>query len=399
MENINRLKIGIFLDSFYPYIDGVVLVVDNLAKMLSKYNDVTVVVPYTKSSDEDFTRSYKVIRIASYSIPFTEYRLGKPKIKFSREYKLLIKENFDIIHIHSPFTMGKLGLKIAKDLNIPCIATMHTRFDFEIKKIVKDKLITNEILKKIIKVYNKCDKCIAVNGAMIKVFKDYGYKYEPVVIYNGTDLLPLKEKEKNIQNINKLYDLREDDKVLLFVGRITSIKNIFFILESLKLLKEDGFKFKMLYVGCGPDEKKLKLKIKEYGMYDCVYMTGKITNRVILSSIYARSDLFLFPSLFDASSLVQIEAAVNETPGLFIEGSVTSDTIINNVSGFTCKLDEKEYKNKIKEIMENKKLLNKVSKNVQRMLGKHWSEIARETYQLYLKEIDNFNQEHNGIQK
>ena len=223
---------------------------------------------------------------------------------------------------------------------------------------------------------------------MVRVFKEYGYKYEPVVIYNGTDLLPLKEKEKNIARVNKLYDIDKNDIVFLFVGRLTDIKNIFFILDSLKLLKDDGVKFKMLYVGTGPDENKLKSEIAKYDMQDSVILTGRLTDRILLSSIYARADLFLFPSLFDASSLVQIEAAINETPGLFIEGSVTSDTVINDVSGFTSKLDKVEYKNRIKEIINDKKLLKKVSINARKMLGKNWKEIADETYDLYISEIN-----------
>ena len=347
MENGRRLKIGIFMDNFYPTIDGVVMVIDNLAKMLSKFNDVTVVVPFTSSYDEDYTRPYKVIRIKSLPIPFSEYRVGRFKTRYSRDYRKLLKENFDIIHIHSPFTIGYLGLRIARKLNIPCISTMHTRFDFEIRKLINNDLVVDRVIKKIIKIYNSCDNSIAVNNAMVKVFQDYGYKKTPVVIYNGTDLLPLKEKEKNIKMVNKLYDLDDKIPVLLFVGRITEIKNIFFILDSLKLLKEDNFEFKMIYVGSGVDEKRLKSRIKEYNMESDVILTGRITDRVLLSSIYARADLFLFPSLFDASSIVQIEASVNETPGLFIEGSVTADTITNNVNGFTTILDKHVYKDKI----------------------------------------------------
>lgn len=375
------------MDSFYPAIDGVVLVVDNLARELSKFNDVTVVIPYTESYIDDDKRPYKVIRVHSISIPSTEYHLGIIQTKMSKCYHKLLKESFDIIHIHSPFTIGRLGLKVAKKLGIPRVATMHTRFDFELRKIISNEKIINKIIKIYIKIYNKCTRCIAVNHAMIKVFKDYGYKYEPIVIYNGTDLLPLEDKEENIQEINNLYKLKKDDIVLLFVGRITEIKNIFFILDALKLLQEDDFKFKMLFVGTGPDEKKLKEKIKEYRMEDKVIMTGKIEDRKKISSIYLRAQLFLFPSLFDASSLVQIEAAVNETPGLFIEGSVTADTIINNISGFTSKYDVEEYKNRIKEILNNKELLNEVSKNSKKMLGKSWKEIAKETYGLYKEEI------------
>ena len=387
MEANRRLKIGIFMDSFYPAIDGVVLVVDNLAKALSEFNDVTVVVPYSESYIDDNKRPYKVIRVHSIHIPSTEYRLGNVQTKLSKCYNNLIKENFDIIHIHSPFTIGRLGLKVAKKLKIPCIATMHTRFDFELRKIINSEKIINKIIKLYIKVYNKCNKCIAVNHAMIKVFKDYGYKYEPEVIYNGTDLLPLENVEESMKRVNALYNFKRNDNIFLFVGRIIDIKNIFFILDALKLLKEDGIKFKMLYVGTGPDERRLKAKIKEYKMENEVIMTGKITDRNLLSGIYARAQLFLFPSIFDASSLVQIEAAVNETPGVFIESSVTADTVVNNVSGFTSNYDVTDYKNRIEEILNNKELLNEVSKNARKMLGKSWQEIAKETYNFYIKEI------------
>ena len=388
MEENKRLKIGIFLDSFYPAIDGVVVAVDNLAKTLSKFNDVTVIVPYSESYVEDNNRPYKVVRVHSIHVPNTEYRLGNVQTKISKCYHELVKEKFDIIHIHSPFTIGRLGQRVAKKLNIPCIATMHTRFDFELRKIINNERIIKKVISLYIKIYNKCTKCIAVNHAMINVFKDYGYKYEPVVIYNGTDFVPLDNKESCIQNVNKLYNLKENDTVLLFVGRITEIKNIFFILDSLKLLKEDGFSFKMIYVGTGPDEKRLKDKIKKYKMDDIVIMPGRITDRNLLSSIYLRARLFLFPSLFDASSLVQIEAAVNETPCLFIEGSVTADTVLDNVSGFTSKYDVIEYKNRIKEVLNNKELLEEVSKNSKNMLGKSWATIADETYDLYLEEIE-----------
>ena len=388
MSNDKKLKIGIFMDSFYPAIDGVVLVIDNLAKELSKFCDVTVVVPYTDTIKEDKKRDYKVIRIRSIKIPTTEYRLGEYKFTSSKVYQRLLKKKFDIIHIHSPFTVGYLGLRIAKELNVPCIATMHTRFDYEFRKIIDSQMIVKYFTDHIASIYNKCDATIAINNKMIKVFKDFGYKGKPTVIYNGTDLKPLDNKEENVLKAKEQFNIKKDETVFLFVGRITEIKNIFFILDALKLLKKENYKFKMLYVGTGPDEEKLKEKIEDYEMQNEVIMTGRIEDRTLLSSIYAMADLFLFPSLFDASSLVQIEAAVNETPGLFIEGSVTSDTVINDVSGFTSKDSVYAYANRIKEIMNNKKLLKEVGKNAKEMLGKNWKDIAKETYKFYLKQIE-----------
>ena len=383
-----RLKIGIFMDSFYPTIDGVVLVIDNLAKELSKYNDVVMVVPYNSSYKDDKNRPYKVKRIRSMKLPTTEYRVGMHKTNTSKAFRELLNEKFDVIHIHSPFSIGKLGIRLAKRLKIPVIGTFHTRYDFELNKRLKNEFITNIVIKDIAKTFNKCDKCIAINSKMIGVFKDYGYKGKPAIIYNGTDLKPLKNKDEAINKVNKMFNLKKDDTLLLFVGRITSVKNIFFILDSLKLLNEDNYSFKMLFVGEGADYNRLVKTIKEYNLEDKVTATGPINDRETLSAIYTRADLFLFPSLFDASSLVQIEAAVNETPGLFIEGAVTADTVENDVSGYTCELDNVIYKDKIKVILANKKKHKEVSINARKMLGKSWDKIAKETYDLYLEEIN-----------
>ena len=378
------------MDSFYPNVDGVVLVIDNLARSLSKNNDVTLVVPYTSTFKDDKKYPYEIKRIRSYKIPFSEYRFTEYKNKFSRAYKYLIEKDFDIIHIHSPFLVGQLGLRISRKLHIPCVCTMHTRYDFEIRKRLDSDIAVKAIMDSIIKVYNDCDAGIAINHKMIDVYKDYGYKHEPTVIYNGTDLLPLEKKDIHLDVVNKMFNLKSDDVVFLFVGRIIEIKNIFFILDALKLLKEDHIKFKMIYVGDGPDLSKLKHKIKEYNMEEYVILAGKIMDRNLLSNIYLRSTLFLFPSLFDASSLVQIEASVNETPGLFIEGSVTADTVTNNINGFTSKNDVVSYKERIKEILGNKKLLSKVSKNARSMLGRNWDDISLLTLEFYNEQIEKY---------
>jgi glycosyltransferase involved in cell wall biosynthesis len=285
--------------------------------------------------------------------------------------------------------MGRLGLKIAKDLNIPCVCTVHTRYKFEVKRIAKSEQITKQVMKSIMHVFNKCDKCFVVNDPLIKELKDTGYKKEPIVIYNGTELTPLQNREKNIQMVNKLYDLKATDTVLLFVGRLVKTKNIYFLLDSLKLLKEDNVKFKMIYVGIGPEEKKLKNKIKDYGMQEQIIMAGELSNREILSAVYARADLLLLPSIMDTSSLVRIEAAVNGTAGLFIKDSMVASTIKDNINGYTAELEESKYKDKIKEIISNKKQLKKVSKNAKETLGKTWLSVADELYVEYLKLIEN----------
>ena len=57
----------------------------------------------------------------------------------------------------------------------------------------------------------------------------------------------------------------------------------------------------------------------------------------------------------------------------------------NNVNGFTCELDEFKNKERIKEILKDKNLLNKVSKEARNSLGKSWYYVSKETYNLYLE--------------
>lgn len=387
MNKNKRLKIGLFIDNFYPAIDGVVIAVDNIARELSENNDVVVVAPYMGDNSKDLDHHYTIKRVGSIPMPVGEYRIVTHKFGFSNSFKELVKENFDIIHIHSPFNIGKLGLKVAKELNIPCICTVHTRFDYEIKRFTKNEYIVKLIMKGLMNVFNACDKCIVVNEFLEEELHEFGYKKKSITIYNGTDLVPIKDKEKAIAFVNKLHNFKKDEIVLLFVGRLIDIKNIFFIADVLKKLKEDNFKFKMVFVGTGPDENKLKRIISNYKLNDVVYFTGKVTDRNYLSALYLRSNLLLFPSLMDTSSLVRIEAAVNKTPGLFITDSLVGKMIKDDYNGFNSKMDVNTYEKRIIEVISDKKLLTKVGKNAKKTLGISWKEVSNQIYKLYLKTL------------
>ncbi|MBR5370157.1 MAG: glycosyltransferase [Bacilli bacterium] len=388
---MKKLKVGMFMDSWYPDINGVILVMENLMKNMSKYADITLVVPKTGSEDNDKNYPFKVIRVDSIPVFNTSYKLGMVDLEYFKYKKIFENLDFDIIHIHSPFALGRLGIRVAKDKKIPVIGTMHTRWEFEFKKYLKSNIMATVAVKYLIRSYNKCYSCIALNNALMDVYSDYGYKGTFKLIRNGTDLDTIENKDKAIDKINEMFKLDKKEPVFLFVGRIISIKNIFFILDVLKKLKESKFKYKMIYVGDGPDYDKLKKKVKEYKMSNDVILTGRIMDRELLKAIYSRADLFIFPSLFDSSSLVQIEAASQETPTIFVEGSVTSDTVDNNVNGFKEKEDVELFAERIKNIINDKELYNSVKKAAKKDLAMSWRDISKETYNYYIEVIDEYN--------
>ena len=122
-----------------------------------------------------------------------------------------------------------------------------------------------------------------------------------------------------------------------------------------------------------------------------VILTGRIMDRELLKEIYSRADLFIFPSLFDSSSLVQIEAASQETPTIFVEGSVTSDTVDDNINGFKEKEDVELFAERIRNIITDKELYNSVKKAAKKDLAMSWKDIAKETYNYYSEVIDEYN--------
>ena len=384
-----KITIGLFVDSFFPMIDGVVSVADNYAVRLGKYANVIVFAPRYDKNYDDNKIPYTVVRCKSYKLHFIDYSLSTPKLDY-KFLKKLDSYNLDIVHIHSPFMMGRMGLTYAKKRGIPVIGTMHSQFRQDFYRATKNKYLSEKLNKKmVIEPFEKCTKCYAVNHEIARIYhEDYGYKEMPEVLGNATEMKPANKKEAR-NYINEKYHLDDNQKVLLFVGRINALKNIYFIVDALKELKKiSDLDFKMLFVGSGQDEEKLKEYIIKNKLSNNIIMCGRVANRKKLSYYYQRADLFLFPSLYDASSIVQIEAASQKTPTLFIEGAATIGSIKNNIDGFISEDNYKAYALKIKEIMEDEKLYKKVSNEAYKKVYITWDKQIKNVYNEYLKVID-----------
>jgi len=385
---MKKITIGLFNDSFPPMIDGVGMVVDNYARRLCEFANVYVIVPKYNEYYDDSKLPYKVIRCKSVKVPFLDYSLSIPK--FDRETIKKIKSiDFDIIHIHSPFTIGKLGIRIGKKKKIPIIGTMHSQFKQDFYRAVKLKWLTNILTNSIVRVFNKCDQCYAVNSGMAKLYyEEYGVRELPKVLNNATEMKLVKNTKKSRERINTLYDLKDNDKVFLFVGRINKLKNIFFIVDCLKLLnyRKLPFKYKMLFVGDGGDYLELKDYIEKNKMSDYIILCGGVKDRELLRDYYVRSDLFLFPSLYDASSIVQIEAASQKVPTIFLKGSKTSSDITNRVNGVIA-ANKREFSDSIYELMTDSELYNSISENCYKKVYKNWDNVVKEIYNKYIEYI------------
>ena len=118
-------------------------------------------------------------------------------------------------------------------------------------------------------------------------------------------------------------------------------------------------------------------RIKENQLTGKVILTGRIDNRNELFSFYQRSNLFLFPSLYDASSIVQIEAATFKTPGVFIKDTVTAKTITNNHNGYTSENNVEDFAKVIMHALDNKEELKQIGENAFKELYINYDDVAK----------------------
>ena len=326
--------IGEFCDVYPPQLDGVGMVARNYVEQLNaKNNECYYIAPKTKKGDEDavLEDTLNVINHISLPMPHEAYRLGLPGIdlNYLREVKGI---NFEIVHAHSPFSSGLEAARIAKQRNIPIVATFHSKYydDFYAKTHSKfwARLGTNYVVS----FFNKCDEVWTVNESTADVLRGYGYNGEIIIMPNGTDLwYPTDEDRRLIQSEYSLGD----GNVFLFVGQHNFKKNTRHIIEALEIYAKTHDDFKMVFIGQGPDAEKMRELVEEKGLGGKTVFTGHISDRNKLMRFYARADLFIFPSLYDSAPLVLREAAAAGTPALMIRNSCAAQ---NGVDGENCVL-------------------------------------------------------------
>lgn len=397
---MKKLKVGLFIDTFFPMIDGVINVVDNQAKILSDRFDITVfTVKPPKKKKDTIDHPYKVVRSKTLPVFFLDYDLPTPGL--DKQFKKTLKNSdLDVVYFHSPMSIAKQGVKYAKKHNIPIISHMHSQFKRDFYRATHSKLLTKLLLNKIMKVFNQSDCAVAVNEFTRDLFvNEYGLKSPVKVVYNATDMTPLENLDEAKQTVDKMYNLSSQEKIFSFVGRVNKLKNIDLILDSLAILKEKYQNFKFLIVGVGGDEDYFKNKVKKLQLEDKVLFTGRISDRNLLKSIYARSDLILFPSHYDTDGLIKFEAAAQKTPVVYVENTGAASSIIDNETGFIAKNDAISFADKIYQVVTDEELYNKVSSNLQTKLYRTWNDSAEDIAKVIIDAVEEKKKEGANEQK
>lgn len=382
------IRVGLFIDTFFPMVDGVINVVDNYAKRLND-DEFEVIVFCPKSKNKKYIDNfpYPVKRCKSIKPFFLDYEVGLPKL--DRKFKKFIDaQNLDIVHVHSPFGVGKMGIRYAKKHKIPCVITFHSQFKLDFERSVKWKFISNILLRSTVKVFNSTDECLTMNNFAKGILQDYGCKNNISIIRNACDTKDEHGKQHYINLANSEYNLN-DEFVMLYVGRINLLKNLEFIVNSLTHLPEN-MNYKMIFAGDGNDRKYLENLVKKHNLENKVIFTGRILDREKLKALYARANLFVFPSIYDTDGIVKTEASCFSVPSVCLYNTGAGSLIENNVNGFLINQSEQELSSLMIKLEKDREFLNQIGENAKRDLYVTWDDIAIDLKQYYKKLLENY---------
>ena len=384
-----KVKICQACDAYYPVVDGVVNVVKNYSKNLNKKGVCKAIVPsVARKSDYVDNEEFEVIRCASMGAP-EKYRYGIPGVD-AEFAKRVEKEKFDVYHAHSPFSLGRFALKMARKQKVPLVATLHTQYHQDFERVLHSKALTKIMIKYIMKVYKGADSVWTVSNSSCDILRQYGYKGKIVVIRNGTDLTYPENPEQKRAEIDEKYNLKGQKNVFAFVGRMAWYKNLKLICDALKIVKDRGEDFKMLFVGGGFDLEELIEYINEIGIQDKCIMVGPVNGREELQKYYLRTDALLFPSTFDTAGVVGIEAAAHKVPTIMVKGSSSAETLTDNVDGFLCEETAESYADKICELCNAPERMKEAGEQAYKNVYRTWSDVADEVYEKYLEVIKDY---------
>lgn len=378
---------GEFNDSFVPIADGVANVVKNYALWLPKNQiDSYVVTPdYPGYMDNE---KFEVLRYQSIPVPLRyPYRAGMSALDITIK-KRLGNIDFDLVHAHSPFSSGKLALKMAHDKGIPIIASFHSKYYDDFKDALKSDMAAKILLKMTMEFFEKVDYVWTMNQSTLETLREYGFKGDVDIVPNGIDFLIDYSDKHNIKDASK-------DKInkleFLFVGQHIWHKNLRLLADSLHYVKNAGIEFHMTMVGEGNAAEALKRYVRKLGMDDDFTFTGRINDREKIRAIYSKADLFIFPSLYDTFALVVREAAAEGCPSIVIEGSNAAENIVDGYNGFLGQNDSKLFAKSICEAVYDRSKLYEAGINARNTLYRSWDSVVEEVAQRYKEIIRIYN--------
>ncbi|MDR1160089.1 MAG: glycosyltransferase family 4 protein [Syntrophomonadaceae bacterium] len=385
------MRIGIFTDSYKPYTSGVVNSIVSFKEELSRWgHEIFIFAPnYFNHSEEE----PGVYRMKSLPSPTnSDYSLAIPY--YPKMQNLLKKIELDLIHAHSPFILGQVGLHCAQKQQLPLIFTYHTMYDQYVHYVP----MAHDLVKKLIVQYskyycNKCDHVIVPSSIVKRKLNAQRITTPMTVIPTGVQLQKFATGDSGW--LNEHYPATRNKKILLFVGRLTKEKNLEFLIEAFKDIHEQKIETVLVLVAGGPFEEKLKDLAVASGLIldEDIIFTGVLPYET-LGNVYHSAHLFVFTSKTETQGLVLLEAMASGLPAVAVRAGGVEDMVDSGQNGMLCAERRLDFKNAVCSLLDDEQvymnMVQQAYKKAEKLSSIH---MARKMEKLYRMVVNDNNKQ------
>jgi len=318
------MRVLMVTDVFFPRVNGVSTSIQTFRHSLSSLGiEVLLVVPrYADEADEP-----GIVRVPGRPVP------GDPEDRLvgwraMHRAVLAAARDCELIHVQTPFVAHYAGLKAARTLGIPLLATYHTLFEEYLQHYAA--FLPAGWLKRQARSFsrrqcNALDAVIVPSLALRERLMSYGVTVPMHVLPTGIPSAQFSAGDGAA--FRQRYGIPAERPVALFVGRVAHEKNIGFLLEALVVARRTCPELLLVIAGEGPAMGDLQEKAARLGLAAAIRFIGYLDRGTTLPDCYAAANVFVFASRTETQGLVLLEAMAAGLPVVALSEMGTRDIL------------------------------------------------------------------------
>jgi 1,2-diacylglycerol 3-alpha-glucosyltransferase len=176
-----------------------------------------------------------------------------------------------------------------------------------------------------------------------------------VIIPNAIDKEKFQKQhisEEQKKALRQSYGIKDNEIMMLFVGRIGEEKRVFELLQVCQNVIKKNSRIKMIFVGNGPAFEEIKTKAQEQISEKTVIFPGFIEWTKV-SEYYESADIFVTASLSEMHSMTILEAQLSGLPIVVRRDESYLDSVFNDENGYLTDSEE-EMEKRIPELVDDR---------------------------------------------
>jgi 1,2-diacylglycerol 3-alpha-glucosyltransferase len=328
---VGSLRIGLFTDTYAPQVNGVSVSLQLVSEGLQRRgHQVTIFAPKFPGYKDD---QPGVVRLPSLKYlndpPIYVAVLGTPRSTWS-----LSRKHFDVLHAHSPLTVGLLAYLTASTKNLPLIYTYHTSitdYTHYLKVIGGTGVIRHAARWFSATSTNLGDQIVVPSSKFQHLLLEQKVTKPIRTIPNGIDLNNFKVA-KNPGSFRSRLGLKPDAPMLLSVGRVDPEKHLDFLIDAFARMADRIPEAHLVFAGDGSSRKKLEEQAAATKVNDRIHFLGMV-KRTDLPDLLHDATVFLSASITEVHPVSIIEAIASGLPLVAVQDEAFEGMIVENENG------------------------------------------------------------------